>query len=160
MGGAHRELGNSEYSKHANQATRSQMPPSGVATAIRPSLKGSAKPFQSRFNPQLQDRATFDDAGGHHLVDHGVEYGPLEPGPGLLVAATLAHNLIRWTQLLGTPEASRLANAKTFRRRLLSIPSRLTRSARHWTLHLPSRWHWQYVFQDTLHRLRALPSLM
>ena len=57
-----------------------------------------------------------------------------------LLAATLAHNLIRWTQLLGAPDASRLTNAKTFRRRLLTIPGRLTRTARRWTLHLPSRW--------------------
>jgi hypothetical protein len=76
-----------------------------------------------------------------------------------LLAATLAHNLIRWTQLLGAPSSTR-ANAKTFRRRLLNIPGRLTRSARRWTLHLPSRWPWQHVFEDTLERLRALPTPM
>lgn len=76
-----------------------------------------------------------------------------------LLAATLAHNLIRWTQLLGAPSSTR-ANAKTFRRRLLNIPGRLTRSARRWTLHLPSRWPWQHVFEDTLERLRALPAPM
>ena len=77
-----------------------------------------------------------------------------------LLAATLAHNLMRWTQLLGAPHTPRLANAKTFRRRLLTIPGRLTRSARRWTLHLPSRWPWQHVFEDTLGRLRALPAPM
>ena len=77
-----------------------------------------------------------------------------------LLAATLAHNLIRWTQLLGTPAALRLATAKTFRRRLLTIPGRLTRSARRWTLHLPARWPWQHVFEDTLGRLRAIPAPM
>jgi hypothetical protein len=73
-----------------------------------------------------------------------------------LLAATLAHNLIRWTQLLGAPDTSRLTNAKTFRRRLLTLPGRLTRTARRWTLHLPTRWPWQHVFEDTLGRLRVL----
>jgi hypothetical protein len=75
-----------------------------------------------------------------------------------LLAATLAHNLIRWTQLLGAPDTTRLTNAKTFRRRLLTLPGRLTRTARRWTLHLPTRWPWQHVFEDTLERLRALPT--
>jgi hypothetical protein len=77
-----------------------------------------------------------------------------------LLATTLAHNLIRWTQLLGAPSSTTLANAKTFRRRLLTVPGRLTRSARRWTLHLPARWPWQHVFEDTLGRLRALPTPM
>jgi hypothetical protein len=77
-----------------------------------------------------------------------------------LLAATLAHNLIRWTQVLGAPQVTSLVNAKTFRRRLLTIPGRLTRSARRWTLHLPARWPWQQVFEDTLGRLRALPAPM
>jgi hypothetical protein len=53
-----------------------------------------------------------------------------------LLAATLAHNLIRWTQQLGAPASTPLTNAKTFRRRRLTIPGRLTRSTRRWTLHL------------------------
>ena len=59
-----------------------------------------------------------------------------------------------------TPQVTSLVNAKTFRRRLLTIPGRLTRSARRWTLHLPARWPWQQVFEDTLGRLRALPAPM
>ena len=76
-----------------------------------------------------------------------------------LVATTLAHNLVRWTQLLGA-DTPTLRVAKTFRRRLLTIPGRLTRTARRWTLHLPARWPWQHVFEDTLGRLRALPVPM
>jgi hypothetical protein len=86
--------------------------------------------------------------------------GAFNANAAWLLATTLAHNLARWTQLLGAPHAPRLANAKTFRRRLLTLPGRLTRSARRWTLHLPSRWPWQHVFEDTLHRLRALPAPM
>jgi hypothetical protein len=86
--------------------------------------------------------------------------GKFNANAAWLLAATLAHNLIRWTQLLGAPDTPRLTNAKTFRRRLLTIPGRLTRTARRWTLHLPARWPWQHVFEDTLGRLRALPAPM
>jgi hypothetical protein len=82
-----------------------------------------------------------------------------------LLAATLAHNLLRWTQLLGSPApgpdpAPRLQVARTLRRRLLTVPGRITRSARRTTLHLPARWPWQQPFIDTLERLRALPAPM
>jgi hypothetical protein len=77
-----------------------------------------------------------------------------------LLAATLAHNLIRWTQLIGAPSTTSLTNAKAFRRRLLTIPGRITRTARRWTLHLPSRWSCQHVFEDALARLRAIPAPM
>ncbi len=54
------------------------------------------------------------------------------------VLAALAHNLLRWTQLLGLPDSTVRA-ARTLRRRLLSIPGRLTMHARGWMLHLPAR---------------------
>lgn len=82
-----------------------------------------------------------------------------------LVATTLAHNLVRWTQLLGTTDDTAviasgplLNNARTLRRRLLAIPGRITRSARRSTLHLPVRWPWQQPFIDALERLRAIPT--
>jgi hypothetical protein len=52
------------------------------------------------------------------------------------VLAVLAHNLLRWTQLLGLPDTTVRA-ARTLRRWLLQVPGRLTRHARGWTLHLP-----------------------
>jgi Transposase DDE domain group 1 len=55
------------------------------------------------------------------------------------VIACLAHNLLRWTELLGLP-ASTPRRARTHRRRLLALPGRLTRHARTVTLHLPARW--------------------
>jgi hypothetical protein len=45
------------------------------------------------------------------------------------VLACLAHNLLRWTQLLGLPDTTVRA-ARTLRRRLLAIPGRLTSRAR------------------------------
>jgi hypothetical protein len=72
------------------------------------------------------------------------------------VLACLAHNLLRWTQLLGLPDTTVRA-ARTLRRRLLAIPGRLTMHARGWTLHLPARWPWHGDYLDALNRIRALP---
>jgi len=73
------------------------------------------------------------------------------------VIAALAHNLLRWTHVLGLPGHT-IRAARTLRRRLLTIPGRLTRTARRWTLHLPARWPWQHDFTAALTRLRALPA--
>ncbi len=73
------------------------------------------------------------------------------------VLAALAHNLLRWTQLLGLPDTTVRA-ARTLRRRLLGIPGRLTRHARGWTLHLPARWPWHGDYLNALNRIRALPA--
>jgi Transposase DDE domain group 1 len=73
------------------------------------------------------------------------------------VLAALAHNLLRWAQLLGLPNTTARA-ARTLRRRLLSIPGRLTRHARGWTLHLPARWPWHGDYLSALNAIRALPA--
>jgi len=72
------------------------------------------------------------------------------------VIACLAHNLGRWTNVLGLPGVTQ-RTAATIRRRLFSLPGRLTRTARRWTLHLPARWPWAKDFTDALTRIRALP---
>jgi hypothetical protein len=73
------------------------------------------------------------------------------------VIAALAHNLLRWTELLGAP-GKIIRAARTVRRRLLALPGRLTTHAARWTLHLPARWPWQQDFSTALTRLRALPA--
>jgi hypothetical protein len=73
------------------------------------------------------------------------------------VLAALAHNLLRWTQLIGLPDTTVRA-ARTLRRRLLAIPGRLTMHARGWTLHLPARWPWHGDYTRALDRIRALPT--
>jgi hypothetical protein len=72
------------------------------------------------------------------------------------VIAALAHNLLRQTQLLGLPTAT-IRTAATVRRRLLTLPGRLVRTARRCTLRLPARWPWANDFTAALTRLRALP---
>ena len=73
------------------------------------------------------------------------------------VIAALAHNLLRWTHVLGL-SGQTIRAARTFRRRLLALPGRLTHSARRWTLHLPARWPWRHAFIEALTRIRALPA--
>jgi DDE family transposase len=74
------------------------------------------------------------------------------------VIAALAHNLGRWTSMIGLPHDS-TRTAATRRNRLFRIPGRLRRTARQWTLRMPARWPWQQDFDDALARIRALPAL-
>jgi hypothetical protein len=74
------------------------------------------------------------------------------------VIAALAHNLLRWTTLIGLPDTI-IPTARTLRRRLLTIPGRITRTARTVTLRMPARWPWDTQFLTTLERLRAVPPL-
>jgi hypothetical protein len=73
------------------------------------------------------------------------------------VLGALAHNMLRWTQLIGLPNSTVRA-ARTLRRRLLAIAGRLTRHGRTWTLHLPARWPWHGDYLAALARIRALPA--
>jgi hypothetical protein len=73
------------------------------------------------------------------------------------VLGALAHNLLRWAQLIGLPHSTVRA-ARTLRRRLITIAGRLTRHGRSWTLHLPARWPWQGDYIAALARIRALPA--
>jgi hypothetical protein len=73
------------------------------------------------------------------------------------VIACLAHNLQRWTGMLGLEDPTP-RTARTIRRWLIALPGRLTRTARRWTLHLPARWPWQLHFIEALTRMRALPA--
>lgn len=75
-----------------------------------------------------------------------------------LVLATLAHNLQRWTAILGLGE-SRITQHRTIRSRYLAIPGRLVTHARRWRLRLPAAWPWRERFLAAIGRLRALPAL-
>jgi hypothetical protein len=74
-----------------------------------------------------------------------------------LLAATLAHNLLRWIAAIGLGARDEQTVAKTLRRTLLMLPGRLNRSAHRWTLHLPAGWPWAHSFAMALARLRCIP---
>lgn len=89
--------------------------------------------------------------------------GVFQANAAWTVAATIAHNLTRWTQLLATPPGPAnppavVRTAKTIRRRLLTIPGRLVRTARRVTLRLPTDWPWRTAFELALSKIRALPK--
>jgi Transposase DDE domain group 1 len=73
------------------------------------------------------------------------------------VIAAIAHNLARWTTLIGLPNRP-VQTATARRRRLLQLPGRLTRTSRQWTLRLPARWPWKTDFTTVLDAIRALPA--
>jgi hypothetical protein len=75
-----------------------------------------------------------------------------------LLVSCLAHNLARWIARLGLDLRGPIV-AQTIRRRYLTLPGRITRSARRWTLHLPARWPWRHSFAQALERLRLIPLL-
>jgi hypothetical protein len=74
------------------------------------------------------------------------------------VIAALAHNLLRWITLIGSPDTI-IPTARTIRRRLLTVPGRITRTARTVTLRMPARWPWEHEFLNALQRLRTVPQL-
>jgi Transposase DDE domain group 1 len=77
-----------------------------------------------------------------------------------LVCAALAHNLIRWTAILGEITAEeRLTVARTVRTRFLSVPGRLVSRSGRPTLRAPLEWPWAGAFARALQLLRALPPV-
>jgi hypothetical protein len=70
----------------------------------------------------------------------------------------LAHNLVRWTTLIGLPDAI-VPTARTLRRKLLTVPGRITRTGRQVTLRMPARRPWGDQFLTALERLRAMPAV-
>jgi hypothetical protein len=94
------------------------------------------------------------------LKDQGLAHfpsGQFHANSAWTVIAALAHNLARWATLIGLPNRP-VQNATTRRRHLLAIPGRLTRTARQWTLRLPSRWPWKTDFLTVLNAIRTLPA--
>jgi len=83
--------------------------------------------------------------------------GQFNANAAWLLAATLAHNLLRWTAAIGLGTRNEQTVAKTIRQTLLTLPGRLTRSARRWRLHPPAGWPWAHTFQMALARLRCIP---
>ena len=76
-----------------------------------------------------------------------------------LACAVLAHNLVRWTQMLGELklEDHRPAVAQTMRTRIIAVPGRLVNRSGMMTLRAPARWPWRASFEAALEKIRALP---
>jgi hypothetical protein len=96
-----------------------------------------------------------EGAGMEHVPS-----GHFNANAAWLVCAALAHNLIRWTAMLGgiVPE-DHLVVARTLRTQLLSIPGRLVRPGGQPVLRAPLNWPWAKAFARALDLLRALPPV-
>jgi hypothetical protein len=71
-----------------------------------------------------------------------------------LALNVMAHNMARWTTRIGFGET--LIATDTLRRHHLTMPGRLSTSARKHTLHLPLHWPWAQDFSDAMARLRSI----
>jgi hypothetical protein len=76
------------------------------------------------------------------------------------VCAALAHDLIRWTAMLGdiTPGDQRTV-ARTARTRYFCVPGRLVNHSGTPTLRTPHQWPWAESFLRALTLLRSLPPV-
>jgi len=77
-----------------------------------------------------------------------------------LVCAALAHDLIRWTAMLGEITATEhFTVARTVRTRFFSVPGRLVSRSGVPTLRTPLEWPWAEPFLRALDLLRGLPPV-
>jgi Transposase DDE domain group 1 len=92
-------------------------------------------------------------------LDH-VPSGNFHANSVWLQCAVLAHNLIRWTAILGRARlGDQLVVARTIRSRFLAIPGRIVNRAGQPTLRLPINWPWAAPFITALDTLRTLQPL-
>ena len=93
-----------------------------------------------------------EGAGLNHVPS-----GNFQANAAWLLCAALAHDLIRWTAVLGqlTP-SNALTVAATVRTRFLSVPGRLVNRSGVPTLRAPQRWPWAPALPRCLSLLREL----
>ena len=101
---------------------------------------------------ELEIRDCNEGAGLRHAPS-----GKYGANAAWVVLCSMAHNLMRWIQLLGNPGGQRLS-PKTLRTRFIAMAGRLVHHARMMTLHLPAGWRWEKEFLALHRRLSALPS--
>ncbi len=101
---------------------------------------------------ELAIRDVKEGAGLEHVPS-----GNFHANSAWLQCTVLAHNLIRWTSILGKVRVDdQLVVARTTRTRLVAIPGRLVNRAGRSTLRLPTLWPWREQFTTALNTLRLL----
>ncbi len=139
-------------------------------------------PYQARLWPEWRHHAFLTDLTGdatatdafhraHAVVELAIR--DAKEGSGLahmpsgrfaangawLACAVLAHNLLRWTAILGGVVASEeLTVARSMRTRLIGIPARLVNRSGNSVLRMPEYWPWADAFLRALRRVRAVPA--
>jgi hypothetical protein len=101
---------------------------------------------------ELAIRDLKEGAGLEHIPS-----GNFHANSAWLQCAALAHNMIRWTAILGNARVeNQLVVARTARTRFLVIPGRLINRSGKPTLRMPTQWPWANAFITALAALRAL----
>jgi hypothetical protein len=120
-------------------------------------LKGEAVELDAFHRNHAVVELTIRDLKEGAGLEH-VPSGHFFANSAWLVCAALAHNLIRWTTMLGeiTPD-DQLVVARTVRTRYLSLPGRLVSRSGQPTLRAPLDWPWAQPFERALTLLRSLP---
>ena len=104
---------------------------------------------------ELAIRDLKEGAGLEHVPS-----GNFQANSAWLQCVVLAHNLIRWTTMLGSiRDAEQLIVARTVRTRHLAIPGRLVNRSGRPLLRLPTNWPWKRAFTKALTALRDLQPL-
>ena len=101
---------------------------------------------------ELAIRDLKEGAGLEHVPS-----GRFHANSAWLQCAVLAHNLTRWTAVLGKIRVDdQLVVAPSIRTRLLAVPARLVNRSGRPTLRMPTGWPWADVFVTALNSLRDL----
>ena len=103
---------------------------------------------------ELAIRDLKEGVGASHMPS-----GHFSANGAFLAATVLAHNLCRWTQLIGDPDNGQVTVTATFRTQIVGICGRLVNRAGRITLRLPTRWPWAQQYVRIITNLRALPQL-
>jgi hypothetical protein len=86
--------------------------------------------------------------------------GDFNANSAWLACAVLAHDLCRWTAMVGQAHpADQLTVVATLRAQLVCVPGRLVNRAGTPTLRAPLNWPWQNTFNRALAKIRALPAV-
>ena len=89
-----------------------------------------------------------------------VPSGHFSANAAWLLCAVLAHDLIRWTSVLGeVTQTGQLTVARTVRTCVLAVPGRLVSRSGRPTLRMPLNWPWARVFERAIALLRSLPPI-
>jgi hypothetical protein len=103
---------------------------------------------------ELVIREVKEGAGLEHIPS-----GNFSANAAWMCCAVLAHNLIRWSVILGEPRrVDALIVARTVRTQLIALPGRIVNRSGIFTLRLPIYWPWAEHFTVILNTLRAIES--
>ena len=131
--------------------------PTGATTASSPTAPSPLAQVEADHRRHAQIELAIRDLKEGSGLNHAPS-GRFFANAAWLLVSCLAHNLLRWIAALGLELRGPIV-AQTLRRRYLTLPGRITRSARRSTLHLPAHWPWRERFTQALARLRAMPLL-